>query len=138
MPRQTPSVCAEPGCPAVADRERCPDHERQRQRQADAQRSPGSRTLQTGDKRWRTIRARVLAAEPSCRDCGREAQHVDHVNGDARDNRPANLQPLCGPCHSRKTSTADQQRDEQGRWTRSDEQASKPKPKGSAGSVPLG
>lgn len=136
MPRRTPSPCAEPGCPNIADRERCPTH--QRQRRADAPRSPGSRTFNTGDPRWRRLRARTLAHEPNCRQCGREAEHVDHVDGNARNNHPSNLQPLCGRCHSHKTSTADQQRDESGRWTRSDEQPSKPKPKGSTGSVPLG
>ena len=65
---------------------------------------------------WRRFARRVLLDErPLCRICedaGRSvlAEHVDHIvplseGGEALD--ASNLQPLCAPCHSRKTA-ADQ------------------------------
>jgi 5-methylcytosine-specific restriction protein A len=67
------------------------------------------RALHTGSKRWRAIRAMVLAGEPLCRECikaGRitGATQVDHIDGDDSNNAGHNLQPLCAPCHSSKTS----------------------------------
>lgn len=56
--------------------------------------------------RWRKLRARILADEPTCRACGRLATTVDHItpleHGGARYD-PANCQPLCQPCHDSKT-----------------------------------
>lgn len=70
------------------------------------------RALATNSAAWRAIRSAVLAAEPLCRMCTargitRAAQHVDHVDGDDGNNDATNLQPLCAPCHSRKTATED-------------------------------
>lgn len=70
------------------------------------------RTLPTNSAAWRKLRAAVLAIEPLCRECAkhrrvRAANHVDHINGDASNNDMPNLQPLCAPCHSRKTATED-------------------------------
>jgi 5-methylcytosine-specific restriction endonuclease McrA len=40
------------------------------------------RALHTGSKAWRTLRAHVLAEELYvCRECGRQGDHVDHING---------------------------------------------------------
>jgi 5-methylcytosine-specific restriction protein A len=61
---------------------------------------------------WRSARAALLREEPLCRVCragGRlaPATVVDHVrpikDGGARFDA-ANLQPLCPPCHNRKTA----------------------------------
>lgn len=70
------------------------------------------RALPTNSKAWRSIRADVLAGEPLCRHCARDgkttaATDVDHIDDDATNNDPANLQPLCRRCHSVKT-VADQ------------------------------
>lgn len=65
-----------------------------------------------GSRRWRKVRARLLRREPLCRECAREgltvaATEVDHVvprwqGGAVFDE--ANLQPLCGEHHDRKTA----------------------------------
>lgn len=65
------------------------------------------RTLALNGVVWRRLRAAVLAGEPLCRHCAARgltviATDVDHMNGPA-DNRIEALQPLCKPCHSRKT-----------------------------------
>lgn len=87
---------------APAARRHCPPEQSRQARRA----------LATNSATWRAIRSSVLAAEPLCRECAqkgitRGANHVDHINGDATNNDPSNLQPLCAPCHSRKTATED-------------------------------
>jgi 5-methylcytosine-specific restriction protein A len=61
---------------------------------------------------WRRIRAALLRASPLCASCAAKgrlvaAKVVDHIQpiklGGARFDR-ANLQPLCIPCHNRKTA----------------------------------
>ncbi len=58
-------------------------------------------------REWRELRASVIAAEPFCRMCGDPASHVDHLeHGEHWRSRffdRANLQPLCAPCHNRKS-----------------------------------
>jgi 5-methylcytosine-specific restriction endonuclease McrA len=65
----------------------------------------------TNSKRWRSIRAQVLAEQPHCEECLRNGKRtvgnqVDHIDGQAskaEDYRRSNLQTLCEPCHSSKT-----------------------------------
>lgn len=70
------------------------------------------RALATNSAAWRRLRASVLAAEPLCRECAKKgrvtaASCVDHVDGNSHNNSTENLQPLCSPCHSRKTAMFD-------------------------------
>ncbi len=63
---------------------------------------------------WRRLRERILAAEPLCRFCAADgrvtaATDVDHIEPftglhDPRRLDPANLRPLCRPCHLRRTA----------------------------------
>lgn len=66
------------------------------------------RCFKTSHRTWRKIRATVLQREPLCRHCAEQgitttATDVDHIDGNTFDNTDANLQPLCKPCHTRKT-----------------------------------
>ncbi|WP_223484720.1 HNH endonuclease signature motif containing protein [Stenotrophomonas indicatrix] len=77
----------------------------QRDRQAE-------RALATNSTPWRRLRALVLAACPLCVACSAEgriraASHVDHRDGDSRNNELSNLQGLCVRCHSAKTARED-------------------------------
>ena len=114
MPRSAPTPCRQPGCPQVlatpgyCDRHRGAQHR-------DYGRARRGFDEELGFYRsaaWRSARAALLREEPLCRACragGRlaPATVVDHVrpikDGGARFD-PANLQPLCAPCHNRKTA----------------------------------
>lgn len=75
------------------------------------------RALHTSSKAWRLIRNRILNRDlwrcqgviedgvtKQKRKCGRFADEVDHINGDAMNNDDVNLQALCASCHSAKTA----------------------------------
>ena len=58
---------------------------------------------------WRRLRAAVLSEQPYCVLCDMPATTVDHIlprRVGGTDER-INLQPLCAPCHSRKTARMD-------------------------------
>jgi len=67
-----------------------------------------------GTKDWKITRKMVLDNEPLCRQCRKEgkltpATEVDHIVsleicGPKGATDPANLCPLCKPCHSTKTA----------------------------------
>lgn len=60
---------------------------------------------------WRKRRAAFLAAHPVCctPGCRARATHADHIRlrRDGGSDDAANLRPLCHPCHSRITASAD-------------------------------
>jgi 5-methylcytosine-specific restriction enzyme A len=93
-------LCLEPKCPESAIyRGRCRTHARARE----AETHPNKGIY--GSKRWQILRRRVLFEQPLC-PCGQIATDVDHIRpieqgGPIWDR--ANLQALCGPCHSAKT-----------------------------------
>lgn len=49
--------------------------------------------------RWRLIRVAVLSTRPACTMCPARATEVDHIDGNNRNNKRANLRPMCKPCH---------------------------------------
>jgi 5-methylcytosine-specific restriction enzyme A len=53
---------------------------------------------------WRKVRASILAANPVCAECGRPAEHVDHIQPIAHGgtDHPANLRALCAACNLAK------------------------------------
>lgn len=60
----------------------------------------------TYDWRWQKFRAWYLSRHPVCKGCDRAANEVDHIqplNSGGEKYDLENLQPLCKPCHSRKT-----------------------------------
>src|SRR5690348_3184899 len=97
--------CPVPGCPALVANGRCPAHQR------DFEHQRGSAKERGYSASWRRLRRAVLAIEPLCRHCAKQgyvtaASELDHVapmsQGGARLD-PANVQPLCGLCHRKKT-----------------------------------
>lgn len=66
---------------------------------------------------WPVLSRAYLDAHPRCASCGAPATVVDHRQplraGGSHD--PANLQPLCAPCHNAKTAR-ETPRDELGRF----------------------
>ena len=102
MPYRPANPCPEPLCPVlVPGGGRCPAHKVRRKR--------GSSTRQGYGSDWRSLRAQVLAEEPSCRICGATTTDADHIvprSQGGRDVR-SNLQGLCHSCHSRLTASFD-------------------------------
>lgn len=96
--------CAEPGCPELTTRTRCPAHTKQQQNTTRA-RYPRGRY----GHEWPAISRRQLARHPNCTICGAPATEVDHITPlRAFTTRRAahhetNLQSLCKRHHSAKT-----------------------------------
>jgi len=121
MPRRAPHPCANPGCPGLAEAGHrfCPEHRREEQRRYDRER--GSAARRGYGARWRRLRLMILARHPLCADpygihaergeivAATEIDHIIPRSAGGTDD-PANLQPLCRQCHSRKTARED------GRW----------------------
>lgn len=63
------------------------------------------RTGRGSTRQWRNIRLAVLQRDHyRCQQCGRPANHVDHVIPKARGgtDHPSNLQALCASCNLEK------------------------------------
>lgn len=96
--------------PKLAPRRSALQREQVQRKKAQADGRRGSSSARGYDWHWRTVvRPAQLAREPLCRFCkarGRvvAAAEVDHIDGDSRNNDPANLRSLCRPCHSARTA----------------------------------
>ncbi len=114
MPRSAPTPCRYPGCSAVlAVPGFCAPHQTAVHREyGRARRSFDSEVGFYQSSNWRQLRASFLRLHPLCRVCAERgtevaARVVDHVvplkaGGGRFDTN--NLQPLCIPCHNRKTA----------------------------------
>ncbi|KDQ16414.1 hypothetical protein BOTBODRAFT_106952 [Botryobasidium botryosum FD-172 SS1] len=68
----------------------------------------GNRTIPVDSKEWRTLRANVLERDNrTCASCGYTSPHprgrglkIDHADGNASNNNPANLRVHCPPCEA--------------------------------------
>ena len=100
MPHKPLSVCSQPGCPALTRDARCPQHQPTDTRPSAAKRGY--------DRRHRARRER--APRTPCVDCGKPwepGMHLDHADGDARNNHPSNLRWRDASCHAIKTAKLD-------------------------------
>ena len=112
MPRRPDTPCKHPGCPALVPygTSYCEKHkiEHRSDRASAAERGYGSA--------WQKARKRFLQMHPLCVRCMEEGKYVkatvvDHVKPHRGDPMlfwdEGNWQPLCKPCHDRKTMTED-------------------------------
>ncbi|WP_084570374.1 HNH endonuclease [Methylosinus sp. PW1] len=88
---------------------RCPECAKESKARADERRPNAGERGYGGD--WRKARAEFLEAHPNCAHCGAPATVVDHIRPHKGDRAlfwdRSNWQPLCKPCHDRKTATHD-------------------------------
>ncbi len=63
------------------------------------------------DVEWERVTRAYLAMHTRCAECGGRSQVVDHIQPHRGDKvlfwDRSNWQPMCRPCHSRKTATHD-------------------------------
>ena len=106
MPDAFPKPCIICQRTLVVGRARCSHCERVRTRRY------ASASARGYGRKWRTARAAYLQKYPFCRTClsaGREvrATELDHIRPHHGDDQlfwlSKNWQPLCKPCHARKT-----------------------------------
>jgi hypothetical protein len=85
--------------PPMHQRRKAPRKGQQHQRNRQA-----TRAMHTGSKGWRILRQMILERDLyCCRVCHGWGDQVDHIDGDASNNDPGNLQVLCLRDHSAKT-----------------------------------
>ena len=105
--------CGEPGCSALVPSGRCATHAPR-----DRAQRPGYTDVHRwySSQAWQRLRLAVLQDEPFCRSCRAAGLNVlttdiDHIvkhdGHAARFWDRSNLQGLCRPCHTRKTTRGD-------------------------------
>lgn len=118
MPYRAKRPCPHPGCRALVESGWCAAHQPKRDHSAyDSRR--GSSSERGYNARWQKARATYLRHRPLCAECARAtpprttpATIVDHIIPHKGDTAlfwdvDGNWQPLCKPCHDRKTATED-------------------------------
>lgn len=97
--------CIEPACPALTPKTRCPEHQRQRERQR------GSATQRGYGVKHREARRKTLRRTPFCVRCyttGTKENPLtaDHIVAKVKGGATAeaNYQTLCRDCNSAKGS----------------------------------
>lgn len=107
MPRRPLAPCAEPGCGALVERGRCPQHQRAEYRREQVSRGTATqRGYGVRHRRWRLM---VLNAHPVCCDpsgCNEPSVVADHVMplSEGGDWSLSNSQGLCVRHHNAKTA----------------------------------
>lgn len=89
-----------------------PEQERRRKRDVQARRRKTVPWAQWySSTAWRQARGWYLQEHPVCRECGDASAVIDHIEPHRGDVdlfwSPINWQPLCKPCHDRKTAKGD-------------------------------
>jgi 5-methylcytosine-specific restriction enzyme A len=108
MPSKPLRPCNKVGCPSLTRERYCESHKQlttnyDQHRESAAKRGYGAK--------WRKARAFYLSINPICVRCGDGATVVDHITPHKGDMglfwSVSNWQPLCKPCHDRKTAKED-------------------------------
>lgn len=124
MPSKALRFCSHPGCGELVSTTYCTTHQpvydtQRKERQAEFERTRLSAAERGYDSRWQKARLGYLKHHPLCAECEREgktvpATVVDHIVPHKGNKQlfwdKKNWQPLCKPCHDRKTAKED------GRW----------------------
>lgn len=106
--------CNHPGCPVLVDEGCCEKHTKVRAKQKEEGRKTAHQRGYTS--KWRKARLGYLKSHPLCKHCEdrgivEAATVVDHIVPHRGDKAlfwdRSNWQPLCKPCHDRKTATED-------------------------------
>lgn len=112
MPRKPKVPCGQPGCPNMIEpgKRYCEEHLKLH---PEITRSAGRRGY---GSRWQRESKKFLQSHPLCVSCMKEKRYtkatvVDHIKPHRGDEQlfwdRANWQPLCKPCHDKKTLTED-------------------------------
>jgi 5-methylcytosine-specific restriction protein A len=116
LPYKPRKPCSYPGCPELvaSGTQYCKKHERAERKLYDKQR--GTAAQRGYGSRWQRYRKSYLVEHPLCinfKECHNPAAVVDHIVPVSKGGAfwdPSNHQPMCEPCHDRKTAKED------GRW----------------------
>ena len=105
MPARPKRPCLHPGCAALVEHGRCAQHRATETRRYDRYARDREAKRFYDSALWHGIRERKLLRDPLCemnlRCLAPEvATTVHHVDGDWRNNDPANHQSACASCHS--------------------------------------
>jgi len=104
MPFRAPHLCNYPGCKTPTQHRFCELHQKLYWATDNKARKNDHHYVSS----WGKLSRMILSEEPLCRMCKAEnitkqAECVDHIDGDSMNNNRENLQPLCWSHHSAKT-----------------------------------